>query len=146
MKRIYRIPLATLSIIYTFGTVAEADINMKEGLWTITSKTDMSGLPMAIPESSFTQCITKKDLLPRGENKEAESQCKIIEQKISGNTITWKMECDTGEGVKTKISGSITYNGNTMHGTTETITFVPQMGEMKMKQTMTGKRVGECKK
>jgi hypothetical protein len=134
-----------VALLATTFTFLQADVNMKEGLWEMTVQTQMSGMPMqiAIPPTTFTQCITKKDLIPKdpaGEN----GQCKILDQKISGDTVTWTMECK-GESTM-KAVGFATYHGDTFEGVTDITSNIPQMGLMKMKQTIKGKYVGACKK
>lgn len=36
--------------------------NMKEGLWEITVRTEMQGLPGGMPPQTVQQCITQKEL------------------------------------------------------------------------------------
>jgi len=126
-------------------TVANADVNMHEGLWKMTVQTEMSGMPMQmqIPATSFTQCLTKKDLIPKDQEGK-KGKCKIIKQDISGDTVNWVMECH--EEAKMTAIGTATYHGDSFEGSTDITTVIPQMGTMKMKQKITGKRIGECKK
>jgi len=143
MKK-YILPVISTFLV-TGGTLLYADVNMQEGLWRMTVHTEMSGMPMpmAIPDTSFTQCITKKDLIPKKQEEET-GNCKIIEQKITGDTVSWVMECQ-GE-TKMRAVGSATYHGKTFDGVTNVTTIIPQMGTVKMKQKIRGKRIGECKK
>ena len=141
MKRYIVSIVSTLFL--SSGALLYADVNMEEGLWKMTVHTEMSGmpLPMVIPDTTFTQCITKKDLIPK-DQKGKDKNCQITEQKISGDTVSWVMECQ-GE-TKMKAVGSATYHGNTFEGTTNVTTMVPQMGTVKMKQHIKGKWVGGC--
>jgi len=140
--RTYLIPISS-AVIMIGSTLLHADVNMHEGLWKMTVQTQMSGLPMQIPPTSFTQCITKKDLIPKDQEGK-KGKCKITQQNISGNTVSWVMECK--EDATMKAVGRITYHGNTFEGTTDISTVVPKMGTMKMKQQIKGKRIGECKR
>ena len=117
---------------------------MKEGLWEITSKTEMPGMPFAMPATTFKQCITKKDLVPQGKNTSQQS-CKMIDNKISGNTVTWTMICDQG-GTSSKSTGKISYNGTTFSGEMKMQTSNPRAGGMMdITTTMTGKRISDCR-
>lgn len=120
--------------------------NMKEGLWEITSKTEMAGMPGGMKPMVVRQCIAKKDLDdPRKTTPGADAKdnrCQVTDYKVQGNTATWNMACK-GEGAMTG-SGSVTYSGTAYTG----------VSKMKMKQggqdhAMTihyaGKHLGECK-
>lgn len=117
---------------------------MREGSWEIKTQMEMPGMPMKMPEMTMTQCITPEQgkspssALPSPSGKPNDSSCKVTDQKIDGNTVTWKMSCSapqsmTGEG-RLVFSGD-SYSGN--------MTMTTQQGTMTMKYT--GKRVGDCK-
>ena len=126
--------------------VNAATTNMKEGVWEITTKSEMAGMPGGMKPMVVKQCITKKDLedprrtTPGGDQKD--NRCQVTDYKMQGNTATWNMACK-GEGAMTG-SGSVTYSGDSYTGVTK----------MKMKQggqehAMTlhysAKRLGDCK-
>lgn len=122
--------------------------NMKEGLWEITMKMEMPGMPAGMKPQVMRQCVTKKDLDdPRKTTPAAgdpkDNRCQMTDYKMQGNTATWSMACK-GEEAMTG-SGSITYSGTSYSG----------VNKMTMKrggkvQTMTmqysGKHLGDCKK
>ncbi|TRZ97401.1 MAG: DUF3617 family protein, partial [Deltaproteobacteria bacterium] len=56
-----------------------------------------------------TYCLTREDLVPKGEK---EKDCKVVDQKVVGNTVSWRIVCKEGEG-----EGEITYRGTTYNGT-----------------------------
>ena len=121
--------------------------NMKEGLWEITMKMEMPGMPGGMPPQVMQQCLTKKDLedprktAPGGDP--GDSRCQMTDYKMQGNTATWNMSCK-GEGAM-KGSGSFTYSGTSYTGTNRMT-----MTEGGNTQTMTthysGRHLGECKK
>ncbi len=113
--------------------------NMQEGLWEITVKMEMPGMPMNMPSMTHTQCITNEDMVPSGSPQQAE-ECKITRTKMEGDTVTWTMECDSPEG-KTRATGKIIYSGNTFKGT---IKMTMKEG-MEMTQHLSGRRIGNCK-
>ena len=129
----------TLVLILMAFTSAQADVDLHEGMWEITSKIEMSGVPVQIPDTTISQCISKEKIIPKT-NKKVNEHCTISEQKIEGNTVTWKMKC----GGKMESQGSITYHGDTFEGLITSQTEIPNMGKMKMTIRMTGRRTGEC--
>jgi len=126
------------------GLVFAEGPNISEGMWEITSKSRMEGLPYPMPEMSFKmkQCLTKEDFIPK--TKEKEENCKITDKKISGNNVKWTVRCeDNGE---TSVSeGDITYTGSSYKGTIKTTVTDKNGSVMKMNSEMTGKMIGPCK-
>ena len=130
-------------VIMPAFTSANADINIHEGEWEITSKIEMSGMPVQINigEQKITQCIDKQKIVPKTDKK-INQYCTISGQNIEGDRVTWKMTCTNN----IHSEGSITYHGDTCDGEMTTITEVPEMGKMTMIVHMKGKRIGECTK
>lgn len=121
--------------------------NMKEGLWEITARMEMAGMPGAMPPQTMQQCITKKELEDPGKTAPGSGQkdprCKITDYKLQGNTASWKMTCE-GENAMTG-SGSITYSGTSYSGVNKmTMSHGGQAQNMTM--TYSGRYIGECKK
>ena len=125
-----------------YGSAAAAGPNMRPGLWETTIKTEMQGMAMPMPTTSYRHCITKEDLVPRTERPG--EQCKILKNTISGDTVTWRVSCES-QGMKTTGTGRITYKGDTYHGSIEMQMSGGPMGSMKMSQKMQGKRIDNCK-
>ena len=71
--------------------IAGSELNMQEGKWEITTKTEMVGMSMSMPPMTRTQCLTKKDLVPQ--DSQQGSECKITDTKVVGNTVTWTIKC-----------------------------------------------------
>ena len=120
--------------------------NMKEGLWEITARMEMAGMPAPMPPQTMQQCITKKELEDPGKTAPGSQQdprCKIADYKLQGNTASWKMACQ-GEGAMSG-SGSITYSGTSYSGVNKmTMSHGGQAQNMTM--TYSGRHIGECKK
>ena len=132
----------TLALILTAFTGAYADINIHEGEWEITSKIEMKGMPIQvkIQETTITQCIDKEKIIPKTDKK-INKYCTISEQKIEGDTVTWKMQCTNNM----QSEGSVTYHGDTFEGVVNSNIEVPNIGAMTMVINMKGKRIGACK-
>ncbi len=139
MKNIV-IGVSVLMIFLVAGCSSGPD--MKEGKWSITTEVSMTGLPMKVPAMSHEQCLTKKDMIPQ-EGQQGNQNCTVKDQKINGNTVTWKVICKGGNGESTS-DGTITYKGESFTGT---INVVMTGGPMTMKasNTLTGKYLGPCK-
>ncbi len=131
---------SALILVWMLSTIAYGDINVKKGMWEINNHTKVSGLPMKIPDTKILQCIDAQSIIPKADKK-INKYCKIIEQKIVGDTVSWKMQCTH----KMQSHGSITYHGKTFDGIVTTSTKVPHIGSMTMTNHITGRRTGECK-
>lgn len=138
--------LLLLATAALFSTAADAATpNLRDGLWEITVKMEMAGMPSNMPTQTVKQCITGKDVsdprkaMPGGDPKD--NRCQITDHKMQGNTATWNMACKGPEAMTG--SGSMTYNDTSYSGTT-TIT-VTQGGQARaMKMTYAGKHLGAC--
>ena len=122
-------------IALSLGTVW-AEPRMNPGMWEITTRTEMAGMP---PQSmTHTQCVTNNDLVPMGRG--ANQECQVTDIQTSGSTVTWKISCG-GRGGGMTGTGSVTYNGDRMKGTMEMT--IPG-SNMKVKNILSGKRIGNC--
>ena len=132
---------AFLALAVSSSLCFAAGINAQEGEWESTMEMKMEGLPFAIPPVTTKHCVTKEDVVPKSSEKD--DQCKIKDQKIVGNKVTWSVEClDKGE--KTESQGEITYSGNSYKGTMKTRMTDKTGKTMVSTGTMTGRRIGEC--
>jgi hypothetical protein len=134
-KTCFVLILAFLCFFLTDNSIAQ---NMKEGLWEITAKMDMQGMPVQMPPQTNTHCLTKKDTVPQ--KQEPGQECKVTKHEVKGDTVTWVMECKTKEGPATS-NGKITYKGETFEGVVK----MKQSG-MEMTQNLKGKWIGKCPK
>jgi hypothetical protein len=118
-------------------------VDMKEGMWEHTMEVKMEGMPGApVMPFTTTKCMTKKDLVPQSsQNKQ---NCKILEQKVTGNKVIWKARCTEKNSV-IESEGDITYNGTTYSGSQKTK--ITEKGGQVMTSTtkMKGRRIGDCK-
>jgi hypothetical protein len=116
---------------------------MQPGLWEITSEVDMPGMPMKLPPQTMQHCYTAADL-EQGKNAVPQSQqsnCKVTDYKIDGNTATWEMEC-TGptpmHGTGTMTTDATSYSGS-MHSVMQ-----GPNGNTEMTTHWHAKRIGAC--
>ena len=124
-----------LMIFVLAATVGNA-MDFKEGEWEVTVSTEMPSMGMKMPGSTYKQCMQKDQPVPQ--DKQPGQQCEMKDQKKSGNSVTWTMEC-SGPGGKMTGNGKVTYKHDQMNGT---MTMVGQ--GMKMISTFSGKYIGPC--
>lgn len=139
--------LTTIAIVAAFLLpfhAAAAAPNMKEGLWEITVRTEMQGMPGGMPPQTVQQCITQKELADPSKmtpGTQADKRCKIADYKMQGNTASWRTAC---EGDMTG-SGTITYAGSSYTGT-QTMSMKHDGRTVDMTVNFTGRHLGDCKK
>ena len=134
--------LVAVAMAILWSTSAFAGMNMREGLWEITTRMEIQGMPMQMPARKHTQCLTKKKVVPKGQNKEED--CKITDRKIRGNTVTWVIKCSGKDAMK--AVGKTTYHGDRLEGTITVTSNDPEEGRMNMTTHISGRRIGKCLK
>lgn len=149
---------ALLLAAATMTTHAAA--TLEPGEWKITAKTDMSntsipGLPgvkiPAQPAMTYNWCYkpepgkdmgqTIADSANRNQNG---AKCTMLENKTSGNTVHYKMQCVGQKNGTATITGDFTIDGKKYDGKTQ-LELESPMGPMKADSTITGEYVGPCK-
>lgn len=134
-----RLTLA-LAVSVMLTTSVAAAPNMQDGRWEVTSRTEMEGMPMTIPPSTHTTCLTRDKPVPEGPRPD--QQCKTMQSRVEGDTVSWTIQCRNAEG-EMDGTGRLTYRGTTFDGHS-TITVKSGTDRMKMNIRMTGKRIGPC--
>jgi hypothetical protein len=129
-----------VSFLWTDSGFAGPD--MREGEWEITTQTEMPGMPFSMPPVTVTQCLTKENLVPSGQEP-GQEKCEVLDVKVSGNTVSWCMRC-RDEGSTMEGRGEITYHGDTFEGVTHIDVESPSEGGMQMTNKMKGRRIGDC--
>ena len=126
---------------------AAAGPDMKPGLWEVTVKMDVPGMPQGMQTQTTQRCVTAKDLGdPRkvgpGSDPRTASQCEVSNHRMQGNTATWEMACKGPEQMKG--TGSMTYEGDRYSGVNRMT--MNQGGQvMTMTMNYAGRYLGECK-
>jgi hypothetical protein len=126
--------LAALSVLLSAAAFAAPG-----EYWEITSKTEMPGMPFAMPATTTKVCIPKGEQ-NNPERTSGDKSCKMTDVKTVGNKTTWKVRCDhngevmTGSGEQTTSPGS--YQGK--------MQFSGKSGghDVSMSSAFSGKRIG----
>ncbi len=138
--------LVPAMVVMVGGGLYGAEMNLKDGLWEITAKVEMAGMPAgSVPAQKITQCITKKDAIPQKGDADKNMECKTTSTNVVGDTVKWSMKCQGKDGVKMDSEGTATYKGDKFDGVTHMTMAQPGQKPMKMTQRMSGRRIGECK-
>lgn len=115
---------------------------MQHGLWEITTKMDMPGMPSGMGQQTVRQCVRPGDAEEPSKALPQDDNCQVKDFKLQGNSASWRMEC-RGQGQMTG-TGNITYGGSSYSGTVKMS--IREGGQvMNMTQTLSGKRIGDCK-
>jgi hypothetical protein len=136
MLKIKRV-LATFAMV-SLPVAALAADGIHEGMWEITSKMEMPGMPMEMPPTVVKHCYTKEDASDQKKVISRDKECTVTDFKSTGNKVSWQMKC-TG-----KHPGS--YSGETeFSGDSYVSTMKMESGKGNaMVIKATGKRIGNC--
>jgi hypothetical protein len=141
MKNVVRktVVLFALVLLCAADSAYSAGVDMKEGEWEISSETSMAmeGMSMPSQANKSTYCLSREELVPKSEK---DKDCKIVKQKVTGNKVSWRMECKKAEG-----EGEITYRGSTYKGNFR-MKMVEDGQPITMNMKMSGKYLGPCPK
>jgi len=119
---------------------ASAGSGFQAGEWEITSTTKMPGMPVSAPPITFRQCMQEEDSMAQQSSEN--SGCRMLEQQKTGDTLSWKVRCDSEQG-RADISGRLTWSGDSMQGIT-TMTTDQGGQQMSITTRMQGNRLGPC--
>jgi hypothetical protein len=139
------------SLIPTFMLLVAASAqsaapNMKEGLWEVTVKMEMPGMPGNMPAQTTQRCITAKDMEdPRKVgpgNDQGSNTCEVTNYKMQGNTASWNMSCKGREPMTG--TGTIKYEGDRYSGVNR-MSMTQGKDTMQMTMNYSGRYLGACK-
>ena len=138
--RFITFPAVVLALL-SQGALAAAP-NMKPGMWEITMKMDIPGMPSGMPPQVVKQCLTQKDTENPQKVTQAGENCQVSNYQMKGNTVSWDMACKGSQQMTG--SGTMTFGGDSYTGTTRmSMKGGGQSHDMTMQYS--GKRVGDCK-
>ena len=141
--RIQRLLTAGLScsLLLSSAVIASDTISIEPGMWEMTSKMTSPMTPQ--PRVQTTQeCMTDSTIGPQDLTPEDGGDCTITDSKVSGNSMSWSMSCNTPGGTMTG-GGNFTSEGSSGHGNMKmNMNFEGQSFDMNM--AWEGKRLGPC--
>jgi hypothetical protein len=147
-------------LLATAAINAGAAATLEPGEWKITAKTDMSnttipGLPgvkiPAQPAMTYNWCYKPEPGKDMGQTiadsanrNQAGAKCTMLENKSSGNSVHYKMQCVGEKNGTATITGDFNIDGRKYDGKTH-LELQSPMGPMQADSTITGEYVGPCK-
>lgn len=155
MKGTRRSLFVTVSLFITVAlpSGAQAETQLKPGLWEYKMTMQMAGMPnipgmpgLGGAPMSATRCLTAEDVKnPERalEVSNSKQQCVQEDFKSEGNKISFKVRC-TGEPAGTG-NGEFTVAEDHLEGTMKIRMANSPLGNMEMSQIVSGKRIGDCK-
>ncbi|MBW9266886.1 MAG: DUF3617 domain-containing protein [Candidatus Thiodiazotropha sp. (ex. Lucinisca nassula)] len=127
----------SLSFFLLLSKLSDAsEVNMNPGKWQWTAVLNMPGMPIQLPPTSYTTCITRADFVPK-ESKLGQA-CENIDLTTEGDKVSWNISCTKAAGV-TRSHGSITYHGDSAEGVINI-----DVEGVQVSSKTTGKRLGPC--
>jgi hypothetical protein len=136
MKKLIFLSLVMFFSLSTW-TWAASPLPIEDGEWEFTVESEVSGMPMKMPPRIYKQCLKKDNPVPQ--NNQPGQECTSKDVKISGNKVTWKLQCKSQQGEMTG-EGKATYQKESMQGT-----MTMHVQGMVMVTTYKGHRIGPCK-
>ena len=143
------VPAVRAILIAAFATLAagsvaaqigyKADPQGKDELWDVTSKMEMTGMPMAMPAQTHRVCVEKGNdagTIPKNEG------CTVVDTKRVGNRFTYRMECKNAKNDYT-ATGESTTSANGYQGKMR-MAGKMEGQQMEMAMDYSGTRVGNC--
>ena len=140
---ITRLHTLLIGAVAAAANVQAAD-TMQPGLWEIHVNMTMPGMENmpAMPEQVVKKCLQGTDI-ESGVAAPAQGECKVNDYKVNGNTASWQVAC-SGD-MPMSGSGHMTTSATAYDGAIDMTMGDDEGGGMSMHQTMSGKRVGDCK-
>lgn len=142
---------AALSFVLTAlfsGGAWSANLNMREGLWEITSSIDgaaMPGMPkgMKMPAVVIKHCYTASDIQGNKALMD-KGNCALISMKQTGNGASWVSECKGQQAMR--MEGEGTFSGDSYQIKSRMTFLSGQMKGQSMGSTIQARRLGDCRK
>ena len=134
MNATIRLIMTTFLLVVPGSSIALAEgLKIKDGLWETTMTSPMTG------SRTTQECLKDAELDPRA-MLEGQDDCRMSEQALQGNTLTFTMVCADGNG---NAEGRMFVDGDNGGGE---ITMKFDMGGQQMDMTMTFQSswLGDC--
>ena len=144
--KVQRMTARVAVLVMLFSPVMAAtagELNLVDGYWETYVTIRVHGGILPVPAIKSSKCITHQDPVPNSTHSSRMS-CRIFNQKIAGNDVSWQIECADDKG-KMDGQGKITYAGKTFDGGMEMqVTQIGGDRHMELNYAMHGERVGDC--
>lgn len=138
--------LSLLGLLLSFQAGA-AGYNIQPGLWEMTYKMELSGVPDKMARMMQREPQTKRQCVEGDEidfkPDDMGQGCEFTTTHESANRVAWDIQCRGEHGTSTG-QGEVNFNGTTTQGWFEMDIQAGPIGNMQMRNTFEGERVGSC--
>ena len=140
--RIATLTLASLlTLPATHFAMANDSVSIEPGLWEISTTMTMPMLPQPRVQTQ-QECIKNSQISPQDLAPSENGECSTLEAKVSGDTLSWSMQCNTpGGGMKGH--GSFESKGDSGSGNM-TMNMDINGQSFSMDMVWKGRRLGSC--
>lgn len=127
------------------ATAWASGLKLQPGLWQLTTKMTVSGMPFAMPPRTLTlkKCLTRDQIQHPWREYQKRKNCKQSGLKLTGNSASWQLAC-TGENAM-QGEGSMRIDSPTKYHGQMTMTGRDGGQTMKTHVEFSAHRVGACK-
>ena len=125
-----------LLVGFVSTSVYAGEPNVKSGMWKWSMTMQMAGMSFELPPTTYSSCLTKKDLIPQAPN--TNEQCKMLKNRVTSDGVEWKMECRSEAG-KSTSEGKMIYSKTRAKGE-----ITVQTNGMTMVSKVSGHYIGNC--
>jgi hypothetical protein len=139
-------PVVAVALLLGAAAAIAQTSPVRPGRWEVVMQMQMPNSPVQLPEMKTTQCVTPEQVkdpasaLPQATGgRGGQTDCKVSNYKVSGNTATWQMSCTKPQAITSE--GQMTFTADTYDGTIKT-----DMAQGVMTMKVAGKRLGDCEK
>jgi hypothetical protein len=134
--------LAAMMWLPALASAAE-ELNLEDGYWDTYVTIRARGGILPVPAIKSSKCITRDDPIPNSTHS-ASLNCRILDKRITGNDVSWRLECADDKG-HMEGQGKITYAGKTFDGGMDMeVTQLEDGRHAKLNYVMRGERVRAC--
>ncbi len=141
------IVLSVLGFVLLSFQASAAGYNIQPGLWKVTYKMELSGVPDKMAQMMQREPQTKRQCV-QGDDIDFKPDdmgqgCQFTTTEESANRVAWDIQCRSEHGTSTG-QGEVNFNGTTTRGWFEMNIQAGPIGNMQMRNTFEGQRVGDC--
>lgn len=122
----------------------DAAPNMREGMWEVTTRTEIRGGPAQMPAvrpQTMAQCFTRRDVENPQSMIPGQSGCSVQDVNATGDRVQWRMQCSSPFPMQG--TGETIYSGGSFSGSSAVNTDTAGM-KLELTMTYSGRRIGEC--
>ena len=135
----------TIASLLTLSTtnlaMAGDSVSIEPGLWEVSTTMTSPLFPQPRIQTQ-QECMKESTISPETLAPSDGGECSILETSVSGNTLSWSMQCNT-QGGAMKGHGSFESKGDTGSGSMQ-MNMDIEGQSFSMKLAWKGHRVGSC--